>query len=135
MVIAELSTIFGESPMSESVPGELVVDRLGEVWVLRLRGEHDLATAPTLEAELSAVFGHGSKVAVDLTEASFIDSSIVARLASAAQQAERDGHGFVVCAPVGSMARRLFELVGVERALHVVDSRQDGLAVLGGGSG
>ena len=57
-------------------------DRLGTVqttqleaslWVLRLVGEHDLSTAPLVEAAFEPIEASGTTVVVDLTETSFID--------------------------------------------------------------
>ena len=55
-----------------------IVCRSG-VWILALRGEHDLATRPSLEEELGRVAAAGGRVVVDLSHASFLDSSSRAR--------------------------------------------------------
>jgi anti-anti-sigma factor len=100
--------------------GELLVQKTRTAWILTLRGEHDLSTRPTLDAEIEAGFAHGTKMIIDLTEASFIDSSIIASLINAQEQAATDAKdGFVVVSPENSFALRLLRLVGYERRLAV----------------
>lgn len=108
--------------------GELLVERSEKAWVLILRGEHDLSTAPTLEAELSAGFTHAMPVAVDLAEASFIDSSIAGTLVRAWETAEgKEGSAVVVCAPSGSVARRLLDMIGATRVIPTYETRADAI--------
>ena len=54
------------------------------VWVLTLHGEHDVSTEPSLAEELERVAAAGGPVVVDLSDAQFIDSSILRVLVSAA---------------------------------------------------
>jgi anti-sigma B factor antagonist len=113
--------------------GELVVEKSEQAWVLILRGEHDLTTAPTLDAELSAVFAYGTTVVVDLTEASFVDSSIAGALVRAWETAEgKEGSAVAICAPTGSVARRLLDLIGATRVIPTYETRADALARLDG---
>lgn len=84
-------------------------------WVLIVRGEHDLSASPALDAELDAVFEHGTSVVVDLVEASFVDSSVAGALTRAWETARsRDESSVAVCAPGGSPARRLLDMVGTK---------------------
>ena len=111
--------------------GELIVEKLADVWVLRLRGEHDLATADTLDAQLEAVFLHGTNVVVDLSDAVFIDSSIVGAIFRGLRTARDDDRGtLVVSAPPGSFARRVFDQAGLADAVQLFDNRRDALAGL-----
>lgn len=112
--------------------GELIVEKLPAAWLLRLRGEHDLATVDTLDAQLEAVFRHATDVVVDLSDAVFIDSSIVGAILRGLRKA---GHGengaLVVSAPPGTFARRVFEQAGLTDAVPLFDNRRDALASLG----
>jgi anti-anti-sigma factor len=101
--------------------GVIVVEKSARACVLILRGEHDLSTSPALDAELDAGFAHGTSVVVDLTEAGFIDSSVAGALMRAAQST---GASLVVlCAPVGSPARRLLDMVGITRVIPTFETR------------
>lgn len=111
--------------------GELIVEKLPAGWLLRLRGEHDLATVDTLDAQLEAVFLHGTDVVVDLSDAVFIDSSIVGAIFRGLDTARDDERGtLVVSAPPGSFARRVFDQAGLRDAVPLFDNRRDALASL-----
>jgi len=111
--------------------GELIVEKLAAVWLLRLRGEHDLATVDTLDAQLEAVFLHGTDVVVDLSDAVFIDSSTVGAIFRGLSTARDDERGaLVVSAPPGSFARRVFDQAGLSDAVPLFDNRRDALASL-----
>jgi anti-anti-sigma factor len=111
--------------------GELVVEKAGDVWVLILRGEHDLATAGTLNDELDAIYAHGSKVLLDLSQLEFLDSTILGKLVRGATRAtEAAEHGFAIAAPPESQARRILRLVALDRQLPVYDSTSEALAAL-----
>lgn len=111
--------------------GELIVERLPAAWLLRLRGEHDVATVDTLDAQLEAVFLHGTNVVVDLSDAVFIDSSIVGAIFRGLRTALDDEKGeLVVSAPPGSFARRVFDQAGLGDAVPLFDNRRDAFASL-----
>jgi anti-anti-sigma factor len=112
-------------------PGELVVEKTERAWVLRLRGEHDLSTAATLQAEIDAVFAHGTKVVIDLSEADFIDSAIIGSLVNGQRQAATDADdGFAIVAPENSFSLRLLRLVGYEQRLEVYGTVEQAMAAL-----
>ncbi len=109
--------------------GELVVEEVDTAWVVTLRGEHDVSTTPRLEAEIDALFARGTNVVVDLSEATFIDSSVAGALMRGWQTAaQKPDSTLVVCAPVGSAPRRLLDMIGLGRMVPVLASRADGIA-------
>lgn len=85
------------------------------VVVLRLRGELDAYSAPTLQESVTALFARSPRrLVIDVSAVTFLDSTVLGLLAGALRQAretERDLH-FVL--PVGP-ARRIFELTGLDR--------------------
>src|SRR3954471_358934 len=91
------------------------VDRVAEhVWVVMLRGEHDLATAEEVRGAIDEVFAQGSRVVFDLSDACFIDSTVLATVVEAYRHAQQEPNDeFVVVAPPGSPARRLLDLTRV----------------------
>jgi len=95
------------------------------VEVLALTGEHDLYTASDLQTQLQAVLTETPAVVVDLTETTFIDSSIVGVLIDARQTAEQSSKGFSVCLAEDSAptVRRIFEITGLTAALPVLPDR------------
>lgn len=113
------------------IPGELVVDKMPAAWVLILRGEHDVSTAHTLDAQLDAVLLHGANVIVDLSDAAFIDSSTVSAIFRGLRYATEAGRGtLVVCAPPDSFARRVLDQAGMIDSIPIFGCRRDAIASL-----
>jgi anti-anti-sigma factor len=85
---------------------------------VRLRGELDLASAPTVSECLRRLSARREQVLLDLDELAFIDMSGLRAVLTAAEDASRDGWAFAVTrgsAPV----RRLIALVGIDGQLPV----------------
>jgi anti-sigma B factor antagonist len=90
---------------------------VGEVTVVRLVGEHDLSTSPDLTDVMDGVAGRDTPVVIDLTGATFIDSTVLRAIFAGAEESR----GFAVAAPVGSAPRRLLELTGLTAVYAVAD--------------
>jgi anti-sigma B factor antagonist len=94
---------------------DIVTEELeNDCWVVSLVGEHDLSTRDKLDSVLADVLATGATVIVDLSAATFIDSSTLAVLIHAFQQADPAEH-FAVVAPAGSLVARLFALTGMDQ--------------------
>ena len=77
---------------------------------MRLRGEHDLSTAPEVRAALSSISG---SVLVDLADCAFIDSTIIGALITASQELEREGHVLELYVPPENLTvSRTLEVTG-----------------------
>jgi anti-sigma B factor antagonist len=106
--------------MSDPGPPDLPDSRIdvesrGGVWLLSLHGEHDIATQPSLREQLGHVRAAGGPIVVDLSPASFVDSTVVGALLECA----REGAPVSAVAPPGSAARRVADLVQLGDALPV----------------
>jgi anti-anti-sigma factor len=101
---------------------------LGEsLWLLMLRGEHDLSTAPALEAAFARVQSTGTTAVVDLSEVTFIDSTALGILI---RQHAR-GENVLLVAPTAGPARRLLDLVGLPGFfLPIFETRDDALGAV-----
>jgi anti-anti-sigma factor len=85
---------------------------------VRLRGELDLAGAPTVTDCLRRLQERGEQVVLDLDELTFIDMSGLRVVLTAADSASRDGWTFAVTR--GSpQVRRLIALVRLDGQLPV----------------
>jgi anti-anti-sigma factor len=100
-----------EHPLLEVVE----VREAGKVRV-RLRGELDLASAPTASESLRRLRERGEAVLLDLDELEFIDMSGIRMLVAAAEEASRDGWSFAVTAG-SAPVRRLISLVRLDGRL------------------
>jgi anti-anti-sigma factor len=100
------------------------IERLGDsLWVLQLVGEHDLSTAPTIEAAFERIAETGTTVVVDFGEASFIDSTVIQALVRSMKR----GENLLLVVPKRSAASRALELTGVSALLQVFETRDAAL--------
>ena len=100
----------------------------GAIRVVTLVGEHDLSTRQDVLAELERVRIAGASVIVDLSEADFIDSSVLSALVAAQRRAEwTPGRRFGVVVPARGAARRLFDLTDVGSVFATFASRSDAI--------
>lgn len=106
------------------------------VVVLVVEGEHDIYTAPTLRERLDDALGRGVGVVVDLTGATFVDSSILGALLDARRRAQEGEVSFVVAAgsEVEPGVQRILDITGLVPVLPVVDGRDLALATARMGS-
>ena len=93
--------------------------------VVALRGEHESYTAPKLERELENVIAEGRSVVVDLSNATFLDSSVVAVLLRAREELQAHERKFflVLDDTTGWSVRRLLEVTGLTNVFAVAPSR------------
>jgi anti-sigma B factor antagonist len=91
--------------------------------VLALNGEHEAYTAHKLARHLSALIAEQVGVTVDLSHATFIDSTVVGVLIAANRRATEAEVGFnlVVGPETGWPVRRLLEVTGLGERLDIVD--------------
>ena len=107
---------------------QIVVDRAtGGVPVVVVHGEHDVYTAPSLREQLSTLVEDGSPVVVDLTPATFIDSSILGVLLGGLRRAREHESGFALVIGESSepTVRRIFEVTGLFPVFPVFATREE----------
>jgi anti-anti-sigma factor len=98
--------------------------------VVVLTGEHDLGTEHLLQDALEPLFGN---VLVDLTECTFIDSTVIGVLVNASRRCGRDGHRLELVVPVANATlTRTLEVAGVRTVLSVLEARPDDAASAAG---
>jgi anti-anti-sigma factor len=101
------------------------------VWVVALLGEHDLSTADEVAAAIAEVFNAGSNLVLDLSGASFIDSTVAGAVMRAHEWVDsHEEDELVVVAPIDSQARRTLELVGIGEVVRLCESRAAAMEVL-----
>jgi anti-anti-sigma factor len=100
---------------------EVTVSTEDGVRVVAVSGELDLDTLAELNVALAADDGLLATTVVDLRGLTFIDSSGVSGVLSAARRA-RDAGGRLACVPGPPSIRRVFELTGIDTVVEWVDS-------------
>jgi anti-anti-sigma factor len=89
----------------------------GFAAIVRLCGEHDLATGSEIVGALEPVYGN---VLVDLTTCEFIDSTVISVLIVNQQARQREGQRLeLLVPPENTMVRRTLEVSGVTEVLSV----------------
>lgn len=92
--------------------------------VITLPGESDAYVAPRIRSDLAAALGGESPLVVDLTQATFIDSTIVGVLLEGLADCEKRERPLLLLLPddAAPEVHRLFEITGLAALLPVVRS-------------
>jgi anti-anti-sigma factor len=98
---------------SYQTPGVVELEMLGETAVLRLLGEHDLATKAGLEGELRGQIDAGRGVVVSLADTEFIDSSVLKVLFETQSELSKQGKSLVLHVNTTSIVRRVLDVVRI----------------------
>ena len=106
--------------------GELALERTDAgLAVLTISGEHDLSTAPNLRRRLATLLDEGTPTIVDLSPATFIDSSILGVILDGRRRAGEAQLGFSVLHANGANAvDRVLEVTGLRAELPVHARRE-----------
>jgi ABC-type transporter Mla MlaB component len=96
-------------------------------WLVVLHGEHDLATMPLLDEQTRHVWAQCTIAVIDLSEVTFVDSSVIHWLLRV-EQALEVAHGFtlsIVTGPPGGLAGKLFERLRMSHVLACYATRRE----------
>ncbi len=101
-----------------------------DLEIVNVRGEHDLGNRQAL-AETLAVVADRCDVLVDLSECTFIDSTVLGVLLAASQEREAAGTRLGLVIPPGThIVYRITEVAGVAAFLPIYASREEAVAGL-----
>ena len=107
--------------------------RCGDVAIVTVRGDFDLALCLKVAPEINAVLRSPARaVVIDLEAVSLLDSSGIGLLLNAFRRLDKGGRTLAIVCPPGP-ARRPIELTGLDRQLPMHDTRQGALAAVGAG--
>lgn len=114
------------------VVGEVRRESGGDgVEIVVLKGEHDLGSLPLVRGALEAATGEDQALVIDLSQATFVDSSILGAVLEARRQASEAGRGFAVaCDGASEPVRRVLEVTGLSEELPVHPNREAALEAL-----
>jgi anti-sigma B factor antagonist len=117
--------------------GELALERSEEgLAVLTISGEHDLSTAPSLRRRLDGLLDDRVSTVIDLSPATFIDSSILGVILDGRRRAAEANLGFAVARSNGSGAvDRVLDVTGLRAELPVHARRGEAVVAASGNSG
>jgi anti-sigma B factor antagonist len=117
--------------------GEIALERTDTgLAVLTVSGEHDLSTAPNLRRRLDGLLDERSSVIVDLSPATFIDSSILGVILDGKRRATEAGLGFAVLQSKGAEpVVRVLDVTGLRAELPVHSGRDEAVSAATNNSG
>src|ERR1041384_6248009 len=81
--------------------------------IVSLEGEHDVASKTETESLLTKLIADNDRVVVDLSRATFVDSTIITLLYRADEAARARGHSFGLLLGTEPIVERALELSGV----------------------
>jgi anti-sigma B factor antagonist len=113
----------------------IAVDRGDGIAVMVVEGEHDVYTAPSIGEQLDALLAEGTPFVIDLTGATFVDSSVLRVLLEARRRAEEKGIGFAVALgkEESGPVRRVLDITGLLPVLPVHGAREEAIEAARGG--
>jgi anti-anti-sigma factor len=120
--------------MSGVPVGRLEIEPVDDVAVVRLLGEHDLASTPALRASLLTLIEEGFGVVVDCTETEFMDVAVLRRLLEADEALRGRGRRLAVLLATQCPVERFVETVSVEQWLAVTSERSVAIRLAGSSS-
>jgi anti-sigma B factor antagonist len=120
-----------EGPVNFDVKTDKVDDA---TYVISLRGEVDLYTAPEFKQQLLDVISEGGKdVVVDFSDTTFIDSTTLGVLVGGVKRLRaQEGRLSLVCSDRN--ITKIFEITGLDRVFTIYPTRDEALAKTGASS-
>ena len=109
----------------------------GGVAVVVVEGEHDVYTAPSLSEELDSLLEERVPFVIDLTSATFVDSSVLRVLLEAKRRADEGDLGFAVALGQSDAGpvRRVLDITGLVPVLPVYSGREEAIEAARSGPG
>ena len=111
---------------------ELTRDKVGDVIVVTLQGEHlDAGNTKDFKQDVTALVEPNAKVVLDLSRVQFVDSSGCGAILSYLRQLKSAGGDLKLCA-VTKPVRSLFELVRMHRVFDIFNTRDEAVKAFQG---
>lgn len=99
-----------------------------QTHVISLGGEIDLYTAPEFKERMVELIEAGKRnIVVDLSEATFIDSTTLGVLVGGVKRLRPSGGGLALVCTDQNISK-IFEITGLDRVFSIQASREDALA-------
>lgn len=117
--------------LSVDAPGTLhVVPETDEIVALCVEGEFDMANAPRIVEESERVLTNDKHLILDLSQATFIDSSVINALFVARKQANARGRLAVLQLGTAAIVELVLKISGIEHVLPRVHTRAEAIATI-----
>ena len=120
-----------DSFSTEMTPGTVnVAPETADIVALSLEGEFDIANAPCLNEEIDRALTDGKHLILDLSQATFIDSSVINALFRARKNAATRRRIAVVQLGTAAIVERAVQISNIERALPRTHTRAEAVQTI-----
>ncbi|HEX6713136.1 MAG TPA: STAS domain-containing protein [Thermoleophilaceae bacterium] len=101
----------------------------GDTTVVNVSGEVDMVTGPAFQRGLLNAIGVGRHgLIVDLSQATFLDSTALTSLVNAFDNLRRQGGGRLAIVAAEPRMRALFDVARLDRDFRIYETRADAVA-------
>ena len=107
-----------------------VVPETDEIVAVCVAGEFDLANAPTLDNEIDRALESANSLILDLSEATFIDSSVIHVVVRASEVAGARKQAVVLQLGTAAIVERFLEIAEIEQVLPRAHDRQEAVRIV-----
>lgn len=107
-----------------------VVPETDEIVAICLEGDFDLSNAPALGKEVGRALENGNNLILDLSQAKFIDSSVVHVLVNASKAFTGSERAVVLQLGTAAIVKRVLEIFEIERVLPRAHHRHEAVRIL-----
>ena len=107
-----------------------VVPEANQIVVVCLEGDFDRTNVPALCDQIDGALGTANDLIVDLSEATFIDASVIHVLERVSETAKDRGQGVVLQVGTAAIVERVLELTAIDRVLPRADDRHEAVRIL-----
>ncbi len=114
----------------DGAPGVVTTHASGDAVVVALVGEFDLTCASQIDDAALAALDDGHNLIIDLSRATFIDSTVLHTIARVNQHAHDNGRLAVLQIGADQFVRRVLQITNLDTIMTCCDSREDALAAI-----
>ena len=107
-----------------------VVPETDEIVAVCLEGDFDLSNAPAFGKEVGRALENGNDLILDLSQATFIDSSVVHVLVNASKAVTGSKRAVVLQLGTAAIVERVLEIAEIERVLPRAHRRQEAVRII-----
>ena len=113
-------------------PGEVEVALDEGLSIVRLLGEHDISTQQLVAARLADLIKTGNPLVLDLSQATFVDSSFATAVTKAKRELAKRGAPVVLVVPdsTARVVSKLIELAKIDNDILIVRSQDEAKQIL-----
>jgi len=107
-----------------------VVGETDDIVAVCLNGEFDIANTAALVEEIDRALLDKKHLIIDLSDATFIDSTVINALFHAAKAARAEERTVILQLGTEPIVERLIEITGIEQVLSRVSARADAVQII-----